>query len=77
MMYLCHALAVRAISVIKFAVKLYSDYNSSDFNNGSRSTALVRIFISQCCSPADSGLDLDLRCIENVLTDYDSQHLQT
>ena len=28
-------------------------------------------------SPADSGLDLDLRCIENVLTDYDSQHLQT
>ena len=29
-----------------------------------------------CISPADSGLDLDLRCIENVLTDYDSQHLQ-
>ena len=28
-------------------------------------------------SPADSGLDLDLRCIENVLTDYDSQHLKT
>ena len=28
------------------------------------------------CSLADSGVDLDLRCIENVLTDYDSQHLQ-
>ena len=27
-------------------------------------------------SLADSGVDLDLRCIENVLTDYDSQHLQ-
>ena len=26
-------------------------------------------------SLADSGVDLDLRCIENVLTDYDSQHL--
>ena len=27
-------------------------------------------------SLAVSGVDLDLRCIENVLTDYDSQHLQ-
>ena len=27
-------------------------------------------------SLADSGVDLDLRCIENALTDYDSQHLQ-
>ena len=27
-------------------------------------------------SLADSGVDLNLRCIENVLTDYDSQHLQ-
>ena len=27
-------------------------------------------------SLADLGVDLDLRCIENVLTDYDSQHLQ-
>ena len=27
-------------------------------------------------SLADSGVDLDLRCIETVLTDYDSQHLQ-
>ena len=28
-------------------------------------------------SPADAGLDLDLWYIENILTDYDSQHLQT
>ena len=28
-------------------------------------------------SPADSGLDLDLWYIENILTGYDSQHLQT
>ena len=28
-------------------------------------------------SPADSGLDLDLRCIENVLSDYDREHLHT
>ena len=27
-------------------------------------------------SLADSGVDLDLRCIEHVLTDYDSQHIQ-
>ena len=28
-------------------------------------------------SPADAGFDLDLWYIENILTDYDSQHLQT
>ena len=28
-------------------------------------------------SPADAGLDVDLWYIENILTDYDSQHLQT
>ena len=28
-------------------------------------------------SPVESGLDLELRYIENVLTDYDSQYLQT
>ena len=28
-------------------------------------------------SPADAGLDLDLWYIENILTDYESQHLQT
>ena len=28
-------------------------------------------------SPADAGLDLDLWYIENIFTDYDSQHLQT
>ena len=29
-------------------------------------------------SVADPGLNLDVRCVENVLTDYDySQHLQT
>ena len=28
-------------------------------------------------SPSDAGLDLDLWYIENILTDYDSQHLQT
>ena len=36
--------------------------------------SIVTIFCSY--SLADSGVDLDLRCIENVLTDYDSQHLQ-
>ena len=30
-----------------------------------------------CCSPVVSELDLDLRYIRNVLTDYDSQYLQT
>ena len=30
-----------------------------------------------CCnSPVESEVDLDLEYIENVLTDYDSQHLQ-
>ena len=28
------------------------------------------------CSPVESEVDLDLEYIENVLTDYDSQHLQ-
>ena len=31
----------------------------------------------QHCSPADAGLDLDFWYIENILTDYDSQHFQT
>ena len=37
----------------------------------------IEITLIESNSPADSGLTLDLRCIENVLTDYDSQHLQT
>ena len=34
-------------------------------------------FLFVCFSPAESGLDLDLRYIENVLIDYDRQYLQT
>ena len=45
-----------------------------------KSLDCVQITLNSCFSypsPADSRLDLDLRCIENALTDYDSQHLQT
>ena len=40
------------------------------------------LFYARLCqektgSPAESELDLDLQYIQNVLTDYDSQYLQT
>ena len=42
----------------------------------------ILICLYFCCvksyiSPADAGLDLDFWYIENILTDYDSQHLLT
>ena len=55
----------------KFLLFFFSDFVCIFLNLRAHNSFL------RTTSPADFGLDLDLRCIENVVTDYDSQHLQT
>ena len=45
--------------------------------NGRLESNCASITAERNNSPAESELDLDLRYIQNVLTDYDSQYLQT